>query len=338
MMPVFGAGSIGLVIGAQLARAGQDVIFVTRSPEAAELIGREGIRIEDPWTRESWTTPAVAVAGAARLPRSVEGPVLFCMRGSQVEAAAQEMAAVAPHATAVCLQNDVHNEAKLARHFPRVIGCVVRQTSTRTAHNAAVAAGAGRLVLGAHPAGLGPDVEALAGRLRAAGYDVGLSDCIGEDKWLKLCVNLMSAPNALIRREDHTTRTFVKIKVRLLEEARAVLAAAGVRARSCDGRDRSLDEEIAHHRASLERGTSARRIPLYNQVWSALRHGGPVEADLYHRRILDLARASGLAAPMNARVLAALERAVEQSAGPESMTARELSGLAINPHARTDGG
>ena len=57
-------------------------------------------------------------------------------------------------------------------------------------------------------------MRAYADELRAAGYDVGISQRIGEDRWLKLCVNLMSAPNALIRREDHATRAFVEIKAR----------------------------------------------------------------------------------------------------------------------------
>jgi ketopantoate reductase len=137
-------------------------------------------------------------------------------------------------------------------------------------------------------------------------------------------MNLMSAPNALIRRSDHTTRAFVEIKARLLEEARAALFAAGIEARSCDGRDRSLAEEIAWQRASLERGESARSLPLYNQVWSALRGGGPLEADAYHRRILDLAGHNGVPAPVNTRVLEILLRQAASGVGPESVAAAEI--------------
>jgi len=167
-------------------------------------------------------------------------------------------------------------------------------------------------------------VEALAGALRAAGYDVGISQRIEQDRWLKLCVNLMSAPNALIRRDDHCTRSFVELKARLLEEARAVLAAAGIEARSCDGRDRSLAEEISYQRRALELGANARPLPLYNQVWSALRHGGPLEADDYHRRILALAAAHQVSAPLNARVLETLERCAREASGPESVRVSEI--------------
>jgi 2-dehydropantoate 2-reductase len=153
---------------------------------------------------------------------------------------------------------------------------------------------------------------------------VGLSQCITRDLWLKLCINLMSAPNALIRREDHDTRDFVELKVRLLEEAKVALAGARIEASSCDGRDRSLDEEIDFQRAALERGTSARWLPLYNQVWSSLENGLPLEADGYHRRVLDLAARNGLSLPQNERVLAALERSARDSLGPESATAAEI--------------
>ena len=174
-----------------------------------------------------------------------------------------------------------------------------------------------------------PFAADLAGRLRGADYDVGLSEAIAEDKWLKLCINLMSAPNALVRRDDHTTRAFVEGKARLLEEARAALAAAGIRARSCDGRDRSLDEEIAFQRESLARGTSARRLPVYNQVWAGLRgEGRSVEGEAYHRRILAMASRHGLEAPVNRRTLEGLERAAREGLGPASMGATELLGSA----------
>jgi 2-dehydropantoate 2-reductase len=180
------------------------------------------------------------------------------------------------------------------------------------------------VVVGLHPQGFAPEVEALAQDLRRADYDVGISSRIAEDRWLKLCVNLMSAPNALIRRADHDTREFVEVKARLLEEAREVLTANQIAARSCDGRDRSLDEEIRHQRESLARGTSARRLPLYNQVWSSLRSDAPLEADGYHRRILELAAARGIDAPANARMLHKLVEAKSGRLGPECFSAAEL--------------
>jgi 2-dehydropantoate 2-reductase len=325
MLVIYGAGAVGLVVGARLARAGVPLLFVTRRPEAARRIQERGIRIEDPATGRAFEQQALAVCGIEAAAERIEaGPVVFCMRSADTAAAARALAAVAPDALVASLQNDVDNEPALAAEFREVIGGCVRQTSTRTAENAAVALGEGRIPIGLWPHGDSPAARGLADALRRAGYDAPVSTRIIDDKWLKLCVNLMSAPNAMIRREDHATRAFVELKARLLEEARAILLAAGIPARSCDGRDRSLDQEIAYQRESLALGTSARALPVYNQVWAALRSGGPVEADRYHRRMLELAAAHGISAPQNQRVLTALERAVRERTGPERFGAGEL--------------
>ncbi|MCC6639936.1 MAG: hypothetical protein IT386_02090 [Deltaproteobacteria bacterium] len=327
MIAVLGAGAVGLTVGGRLANAGRSVLFVTRRPEAAAAIARDGVLIEDPAAGSALRVRAGvdAVCGIdAAGPRIADGLVLVCVRATDTRAVATELARGAPRAVVASLQNDVDNAAALAERFARVIGCVVRQTFTRTSDASVLALGNGRIVIGAFPMGRSAEADRLAADLRAAGWDVGVSERIAADQWLKLAVNLMSAPNALVVRDDHETQSFVDVKVRLLEEARTVLAAAGIEASSCDGRDRSLEEEIAFQRAALARGTSARRLPLYNQVWSALRHGGPLEADTYHRRILDLAARHGVDAPQNARVLAAVCETNASRRGPECLRARDL--------------
>jgi len=327
VITIVGAGAVGLAVGTRLARAGCGVLFVTRRAETARAIAAEGVRLEDPASGEAWSArdEVDAVCGILRAgPRIGEGPVLLCVRATDTPAVAAELVAAAPRAVVASLQNELGNTDKLAEHFTRVIGGVYRQTCTRTAENAALALGWGRVVLGAWPNGSSDETLQLATDLRRAGYDVSVSERIVSDQWLKLAINLMSAPNALVVRDDHETQAFVDGKVRLLEEASAALAAAGIEARSCDGRDRSLPEEIAFQREALARGTSARRLPVYNQVWSALRHGGPLEADRYHQRILALAARHGLAASQNARVLAALLDASNAKRGPECLRAAEL--------------
>ncbi len=323
---VYGAGSVGLVLGARLARAGPDLLFLTRSEEQATRIRSEGVAADDLLTGTSEHRRADAVAGpeAAALALASGVPVLFCMRGSDLLPAAAALARVAPAALPVCLLNDVPHESALAALFPRVVGGALRLTCTRRDARSARAAGAGRIVLGDHPNGVSEATRALGRAFSEAGFDVGLSQRIGEDKWLKLCINLMSAPNALVRRPDHSSRAFVELKARLLEEARAALRAAGIAARSCDGRDRSLDDEIRWQRESLAAGQSARPLPIYNQVWTALAHGGSLEADAYHERILALCAAHAVPAPVNRRVLDVLLETWRAKRGPECVSAAEL--------------
>jgi 2-dehydropantoate 2-reductase len=326
MYVVLGAGSVGLALAAQLAQAGREVLVVARGAGAAAAL-RAGLVAEDPIAggeRRLAVAAEPSLADAA--PRIGAGPVFVCTREPDTEGAGRELArACGPDVLAVALQNELTGGELLARSLPRVVAGVWRQTATRAAPARVRFHGRGRVVLGAEP---GCDTanaaRALAGELAAARLDAAFSERIREDQWLKLCVNLTSAPNALVRRGDHAAEAFVELKARLLEEARDALAAAGVRAASCDGRDRSLDAEIAHVRGSLARGDSARPVPLYNHVWTGLREGRAVEAEAYHRRVLALAEKAGLPAPCNARVLAAVERAVRERLGPECFGAAEL--------------
>jgi 2-dehydropantoate 2-reductase len=242
---------------------------------------------------------------------------------------AEALARRQPDATAVCAQNGVGHEARLAPLFPRVLGLVVRQTSTRHRANAVRATGGGRCVVGVEPGsrdreGAIAARDELVGALAAAGFDAGATDDLAADRWLKLCINLMSAPNALVRREDHPGRAFAELKARLLEEARAALGAEGIRAASGDGRDRSLDAEIEHLRNASQRGDGARPWPIYNSVWTALRGGGPFEVLEFHRRIVEMAGRHGLPAPTNRRVIEVLERSEREGLGPERWAAADL--------------
>ena len=314
MITVIGAGSVGLALAARLARGGAAVLVIARSEAAARSIRERGIELEDPATG---AVVRARVEARAELPAGECGFALLCVRTPDTDAASAALALASPAAKLVNVQNGVEGDAIAARHFERVLGAVYRQPCMRVEPHRVRALGSGRIAIGAHPEGAGADVLEIAAALRAAGYDVGVSPRIGEDRWLKLCVNLMSAPNALVRRSEHATRSFTGGKARLLEEARDALAAAGIAARSCDGRDRSLDAEIAFQRGALERGEAARALPVFNSAWMGLSRGAPLEVDAHHRAIVELGARHRIATPTNARVLAAIERAARERLGPE---------------------
>ena len=320
---IVGAGSVGLALAGRLARAGVRVRLLTRWPEAARRLAERGLTVEDPASGALRGFSVTATAEPAEIDASA-GALLLCTRADAVAELARALAGRA--AALVTFQNDVLSEEVAAHFVPRVIGGVWRETATRVADDRVRCQleRPGRAVVGLHPGGRHADVEFVAALLRSGGVDVSISTAIGRDKWLKLCINLMSAANALVRRPDHVTPEFVELKVRLLEEARGVLAAAGIDATPCDGRDRTLDAEIEFQREALARGQSARPIPLYNQVWTGLQGTAPLEADGYHERILGLARARGIPAPVNALVLARLRDAARRRLGPECYAAREL--------------
>lgn len=317
---VVGAGAIGLVLAARLARARRDVCIHTRDASAAALITRDGLHIEEPETGASWNARVRAVAGA---PPPGSDPVFACVRVPDVPALAETLS---PDAVLVNVQNGVEGDAIFGQRIRRVVGAVIRQGCTRLAPNRARAMLPGRIAIGVHAGCSEAELAPIAALLGAAGYEVAVSPRIADDRWLKLCINLMTTPNALIRPDEHATRAFTEGKARLLEEARDVLRAAGIEARSCDPRDRTLDAEIEAQRAALMQGSAARRLPIYNSLWQALRHGAPTESDLFHRRIIGLGDRHGVATPLNQRALAMLEHTVALGLGPESCGAAEFFG------------
>jgi len=321
---VIGAGSVGLSLGARLAAAGHDTAVVARRATSAEAIAAGGISVHEPQSGQDFNA-RVSSVGTLDAPPDLSGRILIvCVRAPDTRTLIDPLAALAPDAPVACAQNDIDNEPQFARRFTQVAGIVVRQTCWRTGPSAVNALGAGRLIIGAHPRGTNAVSIALAEAFRSAGFDVGVSNRILEDKWLKLCVNLMSVPNALIPPAEHTLPEFAEIKARIVEEARDVLRAASILARPCDGRDRTLEEEVAFQRASVRTGQSARRLPVYNAVWASLDSGSPFEAERYHERILRLARAWGVAAPMNARALEIALRVVRDGRPPESSSCSEF--------------
>jgi ketopantoate reductase len=284
---VFGAGSVGTVLAGLLADGGVEVAIAGR--RAVERLRLEG----DDETVQ------------ARVPVVAEplGTILLCVHGPDVS----ELCSRWPGRAVVTFQNGVRSEAEAARSC-RVIGGVWRMTCTLQEPGHALFTRRGRVIVGRHPEGVDPEVEALAADLRRAGLDVGVSPRIERDKWLKLFLNLASTAHAIIRREDHARPEFGRLKAAILEEARDIFAKKGIVAVSCDGRDASLDEEIERHR-----GGGGRARPVYNSTWRLLKRGlRPKER--YHDTVTALGPA-----PRNRAMLALLDRA----RGPECYTAEE---------------
>jgi len=292
-MLVVGAGSVGTVLAGLLARADVPVSLAGR---AGRAIGEVAVEGDDGAFR---ARPSGGAAGAA----------LLCVCAPDVDAAARAAGA----RTLVTFQNGLESEEAAARHGP-VIGAVWRMTCTLVAPGRARCSGKARVVLGRHPSGVDGEVRSLAADFARAGFDVGVSARIAEDKWLKLFANLTSAPNALVRREDHASPGFPELKTRLLEEAREVFRAAGIVARSCDGRDPSVDDEIAR-----QRRVPPRPRPVFNTTWRHLSLGRP-PPERFHDTIVRLAGRAGVAAPRNAAML----RLLDAARAPECYGAAEV--------------
>ncbi len=184
---VLGAGAVGCYYGGMLARAGHDVTLIGR-PRHVEAVLREGLLLESANFRGH--VPMHAAIHAADIGRA--GLVLFCVKSTDTEAAARELA---PHVVAgtqvLCLQNGVDNAVRLQALLPcRVAPAVVYVAAEMAGPGHVRHHGRGDLVIGPVPGG-----EDLARMFAGAGIPVRFSDNVVGALWAKLIINC--AYNAL---------------------------------------------------------------------------------------------------------------------------------------------
>jgi len=189
---VLGAGAVGGFFGAMLARAGHPVTLIAHQAHA-QAIERDGLRLQMGGRIEAIRVPArtdIAAVRGADL-------VLFCVKSTNTELAAREMAPhLADDALVLSLQNGVENAATIARHVRQAVVPAVVYVATAMPEPGLVAHhGRGDLVIGPIDARAARD-PALAARLQAlvdlfatAQVPVRISADVMAELWSKLMVN-----------------------------------------------------------------------------------------------------------------------------------------------------
>ena len=111
---VYGAGAVGSLLGAALARAGARVTLLGRAPHG-QAAAREGLRVDGP----AGTGLRVSLRAVSRV-QELDAPfdvLLVTVKGYDTHRAAPELPSLlAPDGRAVCFQNGVGHEEILARY------------------------------------------------------------------------------------------------------------------------------------------------------------------------------------------------------------------------------
>ena len=184
---VMGAGAVGCYYGAMLARAGNPVTLIGRA-QHVEAIRRNGLFIQTQTFQEHLAVRASTEPSAAR----GAALVLFCVKATDTEAAAKQLAPhLAPEAFVLSLQNGVDNAERMRAVLKQpVFPAVVYVASEMAGPGQVKHHGRGELVIppftGVH------DIVSLFAR---AGVPVQVSDNVSGALWLKLILNC--AYNAL---------------------------------------------------------------------------------------------------------------------------------------------
>jgi len=296
---VVGAGAIGTLFAARLARAGHSVVVLAR-PDAAEALRRAGARVEatPPWQ-------AAVEAVTVLRPGSEADAVVLAVKAFDVEGAAESVGrAVRP--TAVLLpQNGLGAERSAAAALRRagwsdperwIVRAVNRVPATWVAPGVVRPGGSGDLELAsaATAGSAAAATERLAALLGAAGFAVRRTDDLPRELWRKAVINaginpvtaLAGVPNGRLTEEPWRGRALA-----LIEEARRGAAAAGV-AFSSEELRASFDQIVA--------GTAANRSSMLQD----LDRGRPTEIEAISGEILRAARAHGVELPATAAIVA----------------------------------
>ncbi|MNO63722.1 2-dehydropantoate 2-reductase [compost metagenome] len=187
---ILGAGSLGCLWAARLARAGQPVRLLLRDRQRLDAYRAcGGITLIEDGQESLYPIPAETADQSGPIQR-----LLLACKAYDAEAAAASVAArLAPGAELILLQNGLGSQQAVASHLPRA-RCLYA-SSTEGAFRAAdfrvVFAGKGQTWLGDEQHGAAPG---WLDELKSAGIPVDWSDDILERLWRKLAMNCAINP------------------------------------------------------------------------------------------------------------------------------------------------
>jgi len=294
---IVGPGAVGGLLGALLARKGEDVSFVARG-EALHAIRERGLQIKTP--NGDFTTGSLRAADS---PTSLDQSdlVLVAVKSWQVEKLAPSLRPLLGPSTVVApLQNGVEatDQLKEALGSGPVVGGLCHVISilegpARVAYRGR----APEVTLGELEGPISPRLQKIAAALENAGIVARLSDNIRRDLWEKLLfVEPLGSIGAVTRVSADVFRSLPESRellISAMREVEGVAASAGIPLRS-DALERAVkrvDALPAGATASMHRDLiagrpselreqtgavvrigkrSAASIPVHEFLWAAL--------------------------------------------------------------------
>lgn len=312
---VLGAGAIGCTVGGRLALGGADVVLVGRSAigdrvNAGLHLSRWGeAQVSVPLRRAMFTTDPGVLASC--------DVVLVATKSSGTPAAARTLREVLPPQVPVgSLQNGVRNPGILRGELPG------RPIWPGMVPFNVVWTDDGRLHQGTSgPVVLPVDAAAVVALIRAGGGEAVTHADVPAVQWGKLLLNLYNAVNALSGlplRQMLSDRGYRRIVADVIDEGRAALRAASIRARGVGRIRPGLAPIVLRLPDLLFFRVAAAMIKIDPEARSSMAddlvRGRLTEVDELNGEIVVVAERSGRQAPLNAG-LARLIHARERDGG-----------------------
>lgn len=336
---VFGAGSIGVYVGAALHAAGADVVMIGRARMRAQ-IASQGVLLSDLEGRRQqlaaggfpYQENPCALADAEL--------ILVTVKSADSAAAGAVIAQHArPSALVLSLQNGIGNAAALRSALPgwQVLAGMVPFNVVQMEGSRFHRGSGGELMVEASAA-LAP-WQAI---FRQAHLPLQLCSGFDAIQWGKLLLNLNNAVNALSGlplKDELSQRAYRRCLALLIEEALQLLRAAAIRpARIAKVAPQFLPPLLRLPDALFKR-IAAAMLKIDPQarssMWEDLQAGRLTEVDYLNGAIVELARSLGRDAPANRRITE-LIHAAECADGAEGAALQSWRGetlyLALSSH------
>ena len=300
---VLGAGAVGCFFGGMLARAWHRVTLIGR-PVHVEAFRKSGLHFEGLKFDEHIAVEASTEASAVRGARLV----LFCVKSTDTEKAAQEIAPFLDgDATVVNLQNGVDNTERIQACFSRlrvsqpVIPAVVYVATEMAGPGHLRHHGRGDLVIGSLNENFSNELnERIKTLFEGAGVPVAISDNVAGELWAKLVVNCaynaFSAITQLPYGRMIDSPGIRESMRQVVEETLAVAKASGV----------TMAPDMLARTYRI-----AEAMPgQYSSTAQDIARGKPTEIDHLNGFVVRRGEALGVPTPAN-RVLQALVKLLE---------------------------
>ncbi len=303
---VYGAGAVGGLMAAWLARAGHEVSLVARGANLA-AIRRDGLRLRSQTKSGIETLRPRADADPARL--GAQDCVIVAVKGPSLPDVAAGIAPLlAPHTSIVTAMNGVpwwffdrlafgagklrleslDPGGKLAASMPteRIVGCVVHLAASTPEPGVVQHNMGSKLILGEPGGKNGERLRAIAGAFEGAGFEVVRSDCIEKEFWVKLLGNVSFNPVSALTLSTAdrliATREVKAYMVEIMREVLAIGRAVGV--------DAAIDPEA---RIDMARALGQFKTSMLQD----LEAGKSLEIDGLLAGTLEIAAKAGVKAP-----------------------------------------
>ncbi|HEX6019116.1 MAG TPA: 2-dehydropantoate 2-reductase [Burkholderiaceae bacterium] len=303
---VMGAGAVGCYIGGCLAASGVQVTFVGRQRILGAL-REHGLALTD-LDGGARALPAGSLSlASAPPPGSAPSLVLLCVKSGATAEAADELAHALPAGTpVVSLQNGISNTGLARAHAPQlaVLAGMVAFNVVELGPGRYHRATSGALAAQDHPA-----LRAWQPVFAAAGVPLELHADLAPWQWGKLLLNLNNPVNALSGlplRAQLLQRDYRVCMAALIAEALLALHAAGIAPAKLTPLPPAALPAVLRLPTALFRLLAFRMLRIDEKARSSmaddLAQARPTEVDALCGEVVRLARAHGVAAPVNERI------------------------------------